>query len=129
MTRTILLAILTAAMFPFIAGCSLTIGNTARTFDVTGAGTGTTVAEATKAAREDAAEQVRQMGYAEFELEPNGMTSSASTNGHSEVTMGFRVREAVKGAGHPHKHHSHDGDFCPVCKQKKTCQCSEADAD
>lgn len=125
MTRTILMAILAAAAVLFGSGCSLTIGNPGRTFDVNGLGTGATTAEATKAARLDAEEQVRQMGYTEFELEPNGSTSSASTSGHSEVSMGFRVRGAVKRGGHSHRDHSNDGDFCTKCNHRKTCKCSE----
>lgn len=125
MTRTILLAILAAAAALFGTGCSLTIGNTGKTFDVNGIGSGATTAEATKAAREDAEEQVRQMGYTEFEIEPSGSTSSASTGGHSEVSMGFRVRGALKRNGHSHKHHSGDGDFCTKCNHRKTCKCSE----
>jgi hypothetical protein len=125
MTRTFFLALLAAAAVSFSAGCSLTIGNTGKTFTVNGVGTGDTPADATKAAREDAEEQVRQMGYTEFELEPSGSTSSASTSGHSEVSMGFRVRGAVKRAGQSHKDHSHDDDFCTKCNHRKTCKCSE----
>lgn len=109
------------------AGCSLSIGERSRQFDVTALGTGTTTAEATKAAREDAAEQVRQMGYADFRLEPSGTTSSATTTGHSEVSMGFRVTTARESSFGPlKKKHSHDSDFCPVCNHEKTCKCSEA---
>lgn len=127
MTRTVLFLclVLTAA-----TGCSLTFGERSRQFTVTALGTGATTAEAIKAAREDAAEQVRQMGYTDFRLEPNGSTSSATTTGHSEVSMGFRVITTPESRFRPGKKvHSHDTDFCSVCNHKKTCQCSEAAAD
>jgi hypothetical protein len=124
MTRTFLLALIATEVLS-AAGCSLVIGNTGRTFNVNGVGTGSSPAEATKAAREDAEEQVRQMGYTDFELEPSGSTSSASTSGHSEVSMGFRVRDAVKREGHSHQHESGNGDFCTKCNHKKTCKCTE----
>ena len=126
MTRTLALALIATAALSAV-GCSFTIGNTARSFTVNGVGSGATPAEATKAAREDAEEQVRQMGYTEFELEPSGSTSAASTSGHSEVSMGFRVRDAVKREEHSKRDHAHDGDFCTKCNHKKTCQCPEHD--
>jgi hypothetical protein len=125
MTRTFLLGLLAVAVVLSGAGCFLTIRNTGKTFNVNGVGTGATPAEATKAAREDAEEQVRQMGYTEFDIEPSGSTSSASTSGHSEVSMGFRVRDAVTRAGHSHQHESGNGDFCTKCNHKKTCKCTE----
>lgn len=129
MTRILSVALVTATAVLIGSGCSLSIGKTARSFDVHGTGSGATRAEATKAAREDASEQVRLMGYSEFELTPSGSASSATTGDHSEVNMGFRVTGAVKRDGHSHRHSSHDGDFCPICKQKKKCKCSEASAD
>lgn len=107
-------------------GCSISFGSRSQTFDVTGLGSGANEVEATKAAREDAAEQVRQMGFSDFRLEPNGNTSAATTTDKSQVSMDFRVTTAhADSFGSEKKKHSHDGDFCPVCRHKKTCKCSE----
>lgn len=129
MTRTILLTMLAAVAVSSATGCSISFGSRSQTFDVTGLGTGTNRTEATNSAREDAAEQVRQMGYSDFRLEPNGNTSAATTSGKSQVSMGFRVTTAhATSFGPIKKQHSHDGDFCPVCRHKKTCKCSEPHA-
>ena len=129
MTRAILLTILGAVAVSSATGCSISFGSTSQTFDVTGRGNGVNRAEATKAAREDAAEQVRQMGYSDFHLEPNGNTSASTTTGKNQVSMRFRVAAAhARSLGPVKKKHLHDGDSCPVCRHKKTCKCSEPHA-
>ncbi|MBI1311505.1 hypothetical protein GC176_09375 [bacterium] len=112
-----MLRVLAPLLVSVLAGCSITVGNAASSFQLQSTGIGTTQVEAERDAWHDAAERLHAMGYSTFNLKRTSMsasTSSASGETRVELTAGWNVSAAEKGnggacrCGLPHRAHSHN---------------------